>query len=212
MMTTNDLIMSLSADASPVRPGILRRGMLVGLAAGGLLAVLFFAAFWGVRPDFGQVQAPFLILKSILPALLAMIGFPLLLARARPGGQSGAGSLIWALPVFTVGLAALAALVTPPGDWMAEFLGSSIATCLSSIPILSAPILAGLLLGLRRGAPEHPARCGAVAGLVAGGTGAALYSLYCIEDSPLFFGTWYVLAIALVGGLGAFAGHRMLRW
>jgi hypothetical protein len=212
MMTTDDLIMSLSADASPVRSGLLRRGVLAGLGLGGLLAVLGFAAFWGVQPDLGQVLAPFLALKSVLPALLAVIGVPLVLAHARPGGKSRAGSVIWGLPMFLAGLAGLAFVVTPSVDRRAEFLGSSIATCLSSIPMLSAPILAGLLLGLRRGAPEHPARCGAVAGLVAGGAAAALYSLYCTEDSPLFYGTWYVLAIAAVAGLGAIAVRRLLRW
>ncbi len=212
MMTTDDLIMSLSADASPVRTDILRRGMLAGLGTGGLLAVLGFAAFWGVRPDLGENLAPFLALKSLLPALLAVMGVPLVLALARPAGQSRAGSLIWGVPVFLAGLGILAFMLTPPGDRMAEFLGSSIATCLSSIPVLSAPVLVGLLLGLRRGAPEPPARCGAAAGLVAGGSAAALYSLYCTEDSPLFYGTWYVLAIALVVGLGAIAGPRMLRW
>ena len=212
MMTTDDLIASLSADASPVRPGLLRRGVLAGLGLGGLLAGLGFVAFWGVRPDLGQILTPFLALKSLLPALLAVMSVPLVLAHARPAGQSRAGSLIWGLPVCLAGLAGLAFVVTPPGDRMAEFLGSSIATCLSSIPMLAAPILAGLLLGLRRGAPEHPARCGAVAGLTAGSAGAALYSLFCTEDSPLFYGTWYVLAIALVAGLGAIAGRRLLRW
>lgn len=212
MMTTDDLIMSLRADALPVRSGFLRRGVLAGLGLGGLLAVLGFAAFWGVRSDLGQVLAPYLALKSVLPAFLAVIGVPLVLAHARPGGKSRAGSVIWVLPVFLTGLAGLAFMVTLPGDRMAEFLGSSIVTCLSSIPMLSVPILAGLLLGLRRGAPEHPARCGAVAGLVAGGAGAALYSLYCTEDSPLFYGTWYALAIAAVAGLGAVAGRRLLRW
>ena len=212
MMTTDDLIASLSADASSVRPGLLRRGVLAGLGAGGLVAVLAFTAFWGLRPDLGQLLAPFLALKSVLPALLAAVGAPLLLALARPAGRSRAGLLIWALPVVLAGLGVVAFSTTPPADRIPEFLGSSIATCLSSIPMLSAPILAGLLLGLRRGAPEHPARCGAAAGLVAGGAGAALYSLYCTEDSPLFYGTWYVLAIALVAGLGAIAGRRMLTW
>lgn len=213
MMTTDDLIASLSAEASPIRPGFLRRGVLAGLAGGGLATLLTFAAFWGLRPDLAQALAvPVLAAKSALPALLALLGLPLVLSRARPGGRSRLGSLIWALPLALAAIVAVAFVATPPTARLPEFLGASIGPCLASIPALSAPILAGLLTGLRRGAPEHPARCGALAGLAAGGAGAAIYSLHCIEDSPLFYGTWYVLAIALVAGLGALAGRWLLRW
>ncbi|NCU19502.1 DUF1109 family protein, partial [Candidatus Falkowbacteria bacterium] len=32
------------------------------------------------------------------------------------------------------------------------------------------------------------------------------------QASPLFFVTWYGLAIALVAACGAYLGHRFLKW
>ena len=58
-------------------------------------------------------------------------------------------------------------------------------------------------------APSSTAR---LAGLVAGGAAAGVYSLHCTEDSPLFYGVWYVLAILAVAAVGALAGARVLRW
>jgi hypothetical protein len=69
-----------------------------------------------------------------------------------------------------------------------------------------------MLVALRRGAPLRPGIAGAVAGLCAGGLGAALYATHCIDDSPLFVAVWYSLAIAVVSLVGAVAGSRMLRW
>jgi hypothetical protein len=68
------------------------------------------------------------------------------------------------------------------------------------------------LIGLRHGAPTRPGLTGAVAGLLAGGFGAAIYAAYCVEDSPFFMAAWYTLAIAGVAIAGALAGTRLLRW
>ena len=51
-----------------------------------------------------------------------------------------------------------------------------------------------------------------VAGIVAGGFGAAIYSLFCTEDAPIFWGVWYSLGILAVAFLGRAAGGRALRW
>ena len=57
-----------------------------------------------------------------------------------------------------------------------------------------------------------PGLSGALAGLLAGGVGAARYAIHCTEDSPLFYATWYGIAILLATGIGAVAGRRVLRW
>ncbi len=62
------------------------------------------------------------------------------------------------------------------------------------------------------GAPMRPGLAGMVAGLLAGGLGAALYAAHCPDDSPLFVATWYSLAIAIVMVIGGAVGHRILRW
>ena len=51
-----------------------------------------------------------------------------------------------------------------------------------------------------------------MAGLVAGGIGALIYATHCTEDNPMFYGTWYTLGIAIVAGIGAGLGPKVLRW
>ena len=100
----------------------------------------------------------------------------------------------------------------PRDTWMPRLVGRNSLVCLASVPLLAAPVLVAVLRVLQRGAPLRPALTGAVAGLLAGGLGAALYAAHCVDDSPLFVATWYTLAIALVAAAGALAGHRLLRW
>ena len=65
---------------------------------------------------------------------------------------------------------------------------------------------------MRQGAPTRPALAGALAGLLAGGIAATFYAAHCTDDSPFFVATWYTLAIAVLAGIGALAGGRVLRW
>jgi hypothetical protein len=65
---------------------------------------------------------------------------------------------------------------------------------------------------LRHGATTAPGLAGAVAGVLAAALSATLYATHCTDDSPLFVATWYTLAIALVAGIGALAGRRVLRF
>ena len=212
-MNTDDLIASLGSELTPLRRGILTQSVATGLGAGLAVTTLLFAMGWGIRSDPSSIPGDlFLLGKSLLPLAAGAIALPWLMAQARPAGRSRANRLIWAVPTI-LGALVLAALIIMPRDgWAMALQGKSVNTCLVSIPMLSAPILLGLLVALRRGAPEHPMRCGAVAGLTASAFAAAIYSLYCIESSPLFYGAWYGLAILLVTGVGAIAGRVALHW
>jgi hypothetical protein len=48
--------------------------------------------------------------------------------------------------------------------------------------------------------------------VLAGGLGAMLYAIHCVDDSPLFVALWYVPAVALVTLTGTLMGSRILRW
>jgi hypothetical protein len=50
------------------------------------------------------------------------------------------------------------------------------------------------------------------AGVLSGAMAAMAYALTCPVDSAAFVATWYPLAIAACGGLGALAGKFALRW
>ena len=95
---------------------------------------------------------------------------------------------------------------------MMRMVGKNAWNCLTSIPLMSLPLLAAALLGLRHGAPTRPALAGAIAGLLSAGLAATLYASHCTDDSPLFVATWYTIAAALVTAVGALAGPRVLRF
>ena len=95
---------------------------------------------------------------------------------------------------------------------MTRLIGSNSRVCMTAIPLLSLPLLAAALIGLRHGAPARPAVAGAIAGLLSAGLAATLYASHCTDDSPLFVATWYTIATALVTAIGALAGSRILRF
>ena len=95
---------------------------------------------------------------------------------------------------------------------MTRLVGSNSKVCMTAIPLISLPLLAAALLGLRHGAPARPAMAGAIAGLLSAGLAATLYAAHCTDDSPLFVATWYTIATALMAALGALAGSRVLRF
>lgn len=83
---------------------------------------------------------------------------------------------------------------------------------MAAVPLLSLPLLAASLIGLRHGAPARPALAGAMAGLLSAGLAATLYAAHCPDDSPLFVATWYTVATALVTAIGALLGSKVLRY
>lgn len=213
-MKTEDLIAELAAEPAPPRGASLERRAGLGVLAGGAVTLVLFFAVLGVRPALGMHLAdPVTLAKTVLPLLLGALTGLATLHAARPGAALGwPARLAIAVPAAAAGLFVWAFGTTDPGVRMVLFLGHSIPVCLPTIPVLALPILSGLIVALRRGAPTRPAVCGALAGLAAGGMATTAYSLFCTEDSPLFYATWYSLAILATAGLGAWAGRRFLRW
>jgi hypothetical protein len=121
----------------------------------------------------------------------------------------------WALLVplaLAVGAAVFELSVMPPEIWMSLMIGHNSRLCLTIIPSLSAGPLACFLVALRHGAPAQPGIAGAAAGLASAGIAATFYAANCNDDSPLFVLLWYPIAISVVTGIGALAGHKLLRW
>jgi len=166
------------------------------------------------RPDFMHaIQTLRFDFKFVVTLVLAISA--LLVARdmARPEvHRSGMRPLLLAAPVLLILAVALELMVVPPDLWMPRLIGHNMRFCTTMIPLFALGPLVLLLWAFRRGAPDNPARAGAVAGLIAGGIGAAFYAAHCFDDSPLFVATWYTLAIGVVTGLGALLGSRFLRW
>ncbi|MGJ3263698.1 MAG: NrsF family protein [Salinarimonas sp.] len=211
-MRTDDLIDTLAADLAPRRPlsAVLSLACALGLAA----TVGLFLAGWGPRADLATaLESLRFVAKPLLGALLAVGALGLALRLAHPGGSARGWALaLAAAPAAALACAGLELGALPAQAWAGALVGDNALVCLVSIPVLALPMLVALIAALRRGAPLRPGFAGAIAGLAAAGVAAALYGLFCTDDSPLFVATWYGLAAGIVAGMGAVAGRRWLRW
>jgi hypothetical protein len=212
-MDTDQLIRTLAADnthrARPVGFAL----MLALLAAATVSLLMFFTEF-GVRPDIMvAMRNPFFDLKFAVTLSLAIAAIAVSLHLSRPEASlRGFGWLLLA-PVGILAAGIGGEMMVPQRlPMMTRLVGKNSWVCLTVIPLLSVPILAGALIGLRHGAPARPAVAGAIAGLLSAGLAATLYASHCTDDSPLFVAAWYTTATALVTAIGALIGAKLLRY
>ncbi len=212
-MKTDELIRALSADKEPTGPA---PGLALALAGalGFLASVLLFAWLVPLRPDLGAAMRslPFM-LKPLEMGLLVVASAIALLRLAQPGASLG--RILWVaalVPAIMVAAVGFEMASVPQVQWLDRLAGVHWYICVTNMVILSLPILAALLAGLRYGAPTRPALAGGGAGLLAGAIAASLYISHCPDDSPFFVAAWFTLAIAISTGIGAMAGSRVLRW
>lgn len=211
-MTTDDLIRVMAADTA--RPQPLTRSLMLGLIPALAVALAVVATVLGFRVDLAaSMLTPVLAMRTLLVAALGFAAIRCALDLSRPEGRDSVR--LW--PLAGIGAVALSLLVwayvTTPVDMReAAMLGETLATCLVMIPLMSILPVAAILLTLRRGATTAPALAGFVAGLAGSGLAAAIYSLHCPEDSPLFCVTWYGLAIISIAAVSAALGAWLLRW
>jgi hypothetical protein len=211
-MKTQELIRAMAADTT-VQPPV-RRLLPLALGASAAAVGALFYATMGIRPDLGEAIGTVQVaLKHVFPIVMALAALGATIRLARPEGRlDGWAWALLAAPTIVAAAFWLTALTTPMALWPTRIVGHSIGACLICIPLIGLPILAGVVWALRSGASVRPALTGALAGVLSGSASAAVYAAYCTDDSPMFWGVWYVLGIAIVAGLGALAGRRLLRW
>ena len=208
-MKTDDLIRALAGDTVvEPRPKLRLVWLVPALATGLVLLLLTF----GPRPDLGTaLRDPVSAMRLVLSLSLGGIALWAALRLARPG----AAVALWPLAGVAgvaVGLWVAAYVATPPEALGMAVRGKTMVGCLTTIPLLALLPTAVVLRALRQGAPTRPTLTGAVAGLAGGGFAAAIYALHCTEDSPLFYVTWYGLAILAVATVSAISAKWALRW
>jgi hypothetical protein len=212
-MDTDQLIRTLAADNT-------HRGrpvgfvLMLGLLAAAPVSLLIFFAELGVRPDvMTAMHNPFFDLKFAVTIALAISAIAVSLHLSRP--EASLRGFGWWL-LIPAGLLAAGVggemMIPQRVPMMTRLVGSNSKICMTAVPAMALPLLAGALIGLRHGAPSRPAVAGAIAGLLSSGLAAAVYAAHCTDDSPLFVATWYTLAAALMAAIGALAGSRMLRF
>jgi hypothetical protein len=212
-MQTDQLIRTLAADnAHRARPV----GFVLALAllAAAPVSVAMFLMGLGMRPDvMTAMHNPFFDLKFAVTLALAIPAIAISLHLSRPEALLRGWAWLLLIPAGLLVAGISGEMMMPQRlPMMTRLVGSNWRTCLTAIPLMSLPLLAAALIGLRHGAPTRPAAAGAIAGLVSAGLAATLYASHCTDDSPLFVATWYSIATALVTAIGALAGSRVLRF
>lgn len=209
---TDRLIETLSTNLEPVEPGGLGKPLALALVAGGLLSLGAMLCTLGLSTD-QSAHMNFLGYKVLFAVGLVAAGALVLMRAIHPGRSTRHPFLAFA------GLLLLAALICAdafregsPAQWKGIVFDQQWSTCLLCIPPFAIAPFAALIWALRKGAPTNLWRTGAMAGLVAGLVGAAVYALHCPADSLLFVAIWYSAAIAFCTIAGALAGPRLLRW
>ena len=212
-MQTEQLIRTLAADnAHRARPV----GLVLALAllAAAPVSTAMFLTEFGVRPDvMTAMHNPFFDLKFVVTLALAISAIVVSLHLSRPEASLKGWAWLLLIPAAILIVGIVCEMMMPQRlPMMTRLIGSNSRICMTVIPLLSLPLLAAALIGLRHGAPTRPAVAGAIAGLLSAGFAATLYASHCTDDSPLFVATWYPIAIALVTAVGALAGSRVLRF
>jgi len=212
-METEQLIRTLAADNTHRAP---RVGFVLALAllAAIPVSVALFLTQFGVRPDImTAMHNPFFGLKFVETLALAITAIAVSLHLSRPEASFRGWAWLLLIPVGILAAGILSEMMIPQRvPMMTRLIGSNSRVCMVAIPLMSMPVLAGALIGLRHGAPTHPAIAGAVAGLLSAWLAATLYASHCTDDSPLFVATWYTIATALVTAIGALAGSKILKY
>ena len=212
-MRTSELIAALAADPVP-EPIRLGRRVALALGAGLAVSVALYGLLLGPRPDVAAAADTMRFwLKFVDSFAFALPTLLLMLRLAHPDAKPRTLAL-WLLAPFILLAAGVVVelLVVPRSEWMSRLMGTTAMHCTVTIPMLAAPILAGLIVALRAGAPLHPGLTGAIAGAASAGVAALVYASSCPGDSPLFVATWYPLATLICVGVGALAGRRFLAW
>jgi hypothetical protein len=211
-METDQLIRTLAADsAHRARPvGFV---LTLALIAAAPVSLAIFFTVLGFRPDvMTAMHNPFFDLKFAVTLALAISAVAVSLHLSRPEASLKGWAWLLLVPAGFLAVGIGSEMMMPQRlPVMTRLVGSNSRVCMMAIPLLSLPLLAAALVGLRHGAPARPAVAGAIAGLLSAGLAATLYASHCTDDSPLFVATWYTIATALVAAIGALAGSRVLR-
>ena len=212
-METEQLIRTLAAD-NEQRARPVGWVLATALLAAAPLSMAMFLATLGVRPDvMTAMHNPFFDLKFVVTLALAIAAIAVSLHLSRPEASLKGWAWLLLIPAGILAAGIASEMLTPQRrPMMTRLIGNNSRVCMTAIPLMSLPLLAGALIGLRHGAPARPAVAGAVAGLLSAGLAATLYASHCTDDSPLFVATWYTVATALVTAIGALAGSKLLRF
>jgi hypothetical protein len=216
-VNTDRLIDLLSANLEPVGRVQFGRMLLAAMLAGSAAALILMLMTVGPRADFASpIHLSWTALKLLFAVSVIGTATPLLLRSMRPGLEKETYPGLIFLPFLAAIAVALAMLLfVTPQNWSEMLRGATSASpprCLSCIIFFAVVPFAALIWVLRQAAPTRLSLSGAIAGVVAGGLGAAAYAFACTSDTIPFIAVCYGVAIALCAFIGSQLGPRLLRW
>ncbi|HLX15592.1 MAG TPA: DUF1109 domain-containing protein, partial [Bradyrhizobium sp.] len=165
-METEQFIRTLAADnAHRARPVgvVLALTMLVAAP----VSLAMFLAVLGVRPDvMTAMHNPFFDLKFVVTLAMAMSAVAVCLHLSRPEASLKGWWWLLLIPIGILVAGIASEMMLPQRlPMMVRLVGSNSRICMTAIPLMSLPLLAAALIGLRHGATARPAVAGAIAGL-----------------------------------------------
>src|SRR6201998_2852973 len=175
-MQTKQLMRALAADnAHRARPvGFVL--MVALLSAAPVSAAMFFAGL-GVRPDvMTAMHNPFFDMKFVVTLAMAISAVAVSLLLSRPEASLRGWGWLLLIPAGILALEIGSEMMMPQRlPMMTRLIGSNSRVCLAAVTLMSLPLLAAALIGLRRGAPTRPAVAGAIAGMLSAGVGGTFF-------------------------------------
>ena len=210
MTSTDDLISSLASTAGTQRNISLQAAFAVAGAISLACALLLVFSVFGVREDLADmaVRMPFGF-KIACTAALVIGSSIVTLYAATPGASATTLSALSPAVIFL----AYGVLLDPTAFPIMGRTDTAVAICVGRILFLSVPaLILTFLVVKRRGAPTQPLFAGAAIGMLSASIGAMAYTLACRNDGAAFVAIWYGTAGAIMAGIGAVVGHRVLRW
>jgi hypothetical protein len=210
---TEDLIVQLASRPGPWTPlpGVRVRVVRWLLLSLGLCALTVIVI--GARGDLARsLQGPGFVLFAILTLAAGLIAAGAAMTLSVPGAEVtarwrilavlliGGWALGWTAALLSGGDAG-ARLASFPNHW----------ACVAEIAGLSVPSGWAFFVMLRRAAPLRPAWCAALASVASAALAATATQIICPIDDPGHHVVSHVTPVALLTGLGTFAGSRALR-
>ena len=126
-MKIDQLIAQLASDVPPVRRGAVGRRLALGVGLGAALSLAILLSTLHFRPDLWlAMQGPSFWMKWGYTASLAAVAIYLTSRLARPDPGALKGLRLIAIPVLILaGIGVVELVHTPPGEWLAMWLGKS---------------------------------------------------------------------------------------
>jgi hypothetical protein len=215
-MNTDRLIDMLSAELEAVSNGRLGKTLILAIVIGGAIAFALMLVTVGPRPDIqSRVHLEWVAVKLLFALSVIGTGALMLNRSMHPGLEDTTNWTLVFFPFLVALAVALAVLLGEPQAWRELLRGATTVSsmrCLLLIVFFASIPLAVVMYALRQGAPTRLKLSGGIAGIVAGGIGAAAYAFNCASDTIPFIAIWYGAAIVICAVIGSQLGSRVLRW